>query len=57
VFTTAGAGVHPDHHAVTAIVVNGVFYARLPKWDAVPEGEVLTERVRMKLNGCSSGTA
>jgi N-acetylglucosamine malate deacetylase 1 len=33
VFTTAGAGVHPDHAAVTDIVVNGVFYARLPKWD------------------------
>lgn len=41
VFTTAGSGVHPDHHAVTDIVVNGVFYARLPKWDHVPEGEVL----------------
>lgn len=41
VFTTAGSGVHPDHQAVTDIVVNGVFYARLPKWDAVPEGEIL----------------
>jgi LmbE family N-acetylglucosaminyl deacetylase len=41
VFTTAGAGVHPDHHAVTDIVVNGVFYARLPKWSHLPEGEAL----------------
>jgi LmbE family N-acetylglucosaminyl deacetylase len=41
VFTTAGSGVHPDHQAVTDIVVNGVFYARLPKWDAVTGGEVL----------------
>jgi LmbE family N-acetylglucosaminyl deacetylase len=35
VFTTAGAGVHPDHQATAAIVANGVFYARLPKWDQV----------------------
>lgn len=35
VFTTAGAGVHPDHKAATDIVTNGVFYARLPKWDEV----------------------
>ena len=41
VFTTAGSGVHPDHQAVTDIVVNGVFYARLPKWDLVPQGDVL----------------
>jgi LmbE family N-acetylglucosaminyl deacetylase len=42
VFTTAGSGVHPDHQATTDIVVNGVFYARLPKWEAVAEeGEVL----------------
>lgn len=41
VFTTAGAGVHPDHAAVTNIVVYGVFYARLPKWDEVVGGEVL----------------
>ena len=27
--------MHPDHKAVTDIVVNGVFYARLPKWDEV----------------------
>src|SRR6516165_9160050 len=39
VFTTAGSGIHPDHQAVTDIVVNGVFYARLPKWDSIPEGE------------------
>ncbi len=41
VFTTAGAGVHPDHKAVTDIVTNGVFYARLPKWDEVAGGELL----------------
>lgn len=35
VFTTAGAGVHPDHKAVTDIVVHGVFYARLPEWDEI----------------------
>jgi len=35
VFTTKGSGVHPDHRAVTDIVVNGVFYARLPKWEEV----------------------
>lgn len=35
VFTTAGSGVHPDHRAVTDIVVHGVFYARLPKWHEV----------------------
>src|SRR5438552_3525308 len=32
VFTTQGDGVHPDHRAMTDIVVNGVFYARLPNW-------------------------
>jgi LmbE family N-acetylglucosaminyl deacetylase len=41
VFTTLGSGVHPDHKAVTDIVVNGVFYARLPKWDEIQEGESL----------------
>lgn len=41
VFTTAGAGVHPDHAAVTNIVVNGVFYARLPKWNEATGGEAL----------------
>ena len=41
VFTTAGSGVHPDHAAVTDIVVNGVFYARLPKWDELAEGHIL----------------
>src|SRR5262245_9777626 len=38
-FTTAGAGVHPDHKALTDIVTHGVFYSRLPKWDEVPGGE------------------
>lgn len=41
VFTTAGRGVHPDHAATTEIVVHGVFYARLPKWDEVDGGETL----------------
>jgi N-acetylglucosamine malate deacetylase 1 len=41
VFTTSGAGVHPDHRAVTDIVVGGVFYARLPKWDEVGAGPLL----------------
>lgn len=41
VFTTAGGGVHPDHAATTDIVVNGVLYARLPKWDQVEGGEAL----------------
>ncbi len=43
VFTTAGAGVHPDHKAVTDIVTNGVFYARLPKWQEIPGGEFLKD--------------
>jgi LmbE family N-acetylglucosaminyl deacetylase len=41
VLTTAGAGVHPDHKAITEIVSYGVLYARLPKWDEVPGGERL----------------
>ncbi len=41
VFTTMGSGVHPDHKAVTDIVVNGIFYARLPKWNEVPGGDFL----------------
>ena len=43
VFTTAGAGVHPDHKAVTEIVTNGVFYARLPKWGEIAGGECLKD--------------
>jgi len=43
VFTTSGAGVHPDHAAVTDIVVNGVFYARLPKWNEIAGGEALAD--------------
>jgi LmbE family N-acetylglucosaminyl deacetylase len=39
VFTTKGAGVHPDHRAATEIVTNGVFYSRLPKWDEVTGAE------------------
>jgi N-acetylglucosamine malate deacetylase 1 len=41
VFATQGDGVHPDHRALTEIVVNGVFYARLPNWDRVDGGSVL----------------
>ena len=43
VFTTAGCGVHPDHKAATDVVVNAVFYARLPKWNEVPGGESLAD--------------
>lgn len=43
IFTTLGSGVHPDHKAATDIVVNAVFYARLPKWDEIPEGKTLSE--------------
>lgn len=43
VFTTEGCGVHPDHKAATDIVVNAVFYARLPKWEQVVGGETLAE--------------
>lgn len=41
VFTTSGSGVHPDHAAVTDIVVHGVFYARLPKWEEIADGDAL----------------
>jgi N-acetylglucosamine malate deacetylase 1 len=43
VFTTAGSGVHPDHKAITDIVTNGVFYARLPKWDEIQGAECLKD--------------
>lgn len=35
--------MHPDHEAVTDIVANAVFYARLPKWDEVPGSERLAD--------------
>jgi LmbE family N-acetylglucosaminyl deacetylase len=41
VFGTAGDGVHPDHRALTDIVIGGVFYARLPNWNRVEGGSVL----------------
>jgi N-acetylglucosamine malate deacetylase 1 len=41
VFAPQGEGVHPDHRALTDIVINGVFYARLPKWGDVEGGELL----------------
>ncbi len=43
VFTTEGEGVHPDHKVITDIVVNAVFFARLPKWDEVPGAETLAD--------------
>ncbi len=43
VYTTAGSGVHPDHKAVTDIVIHGVFYSRLPKWNEVLAGEDLKD--------------
>lgn len=43
IFSTAGCGVHPDHKATTDIVVNAVFYARLPKWEGIPGGERLAD--------------
>ncbi|HEV2176948.1 MAG TPA: PIG-L family deacetylase [Terriglobia bacterium] len=43
VLTTAGSGVHPDHKAVTDIVIHGVFYARLPKWDELAAGKRLED--------------
>ena len=43
VFTTEGAGVHPDHKAITEIVTHGVFYARLPKWNEVAQGTELSD--------------
>ena len=41
VFGTQGDGIHPDHRALTDIVVNGVFYARLPNWERVEGGDAL----------------
>ena len=43
VFTTQGSGVHPDHGAVTDIVVHGAFYARLPKWEELAAGDRLRD--------------
>jgi len=43
VFTTDGCGIHPDHKAATDITVNAAFYARLPKWEDVPGGELLED--------------
>lgn len=43
VFTTLGSGIHPDHKAVTDIVVHGIFYARLPKWEDIPQGQALAD--------------
>jgi len=43
VFTSEGCGVHPDHKAVTEIVTNAAFYARLPKWSQVPGATSLAD--------------
>lgn len=43
VFTTQGFGVHPDHKAITDIVTNAVFYARLPNWQQIAGGEMLAD--------------
>jgi LmbE family N-acetylglucosaminyl deacetylase len=43
VFATEGHGVHPDHRALTDMVVNGVFYARLPNWERVEGGGALAD--------------
>ena len=50
VFTTSGAGVHPDHSAVTNIVTNGVLYARLPKWDEIAQGELLKDTEPLEID-------
>jgi LmbE family N-acetylglucosaminyl deacetylase len=42
-FTSGGCGVHPDHKAITEIVLNGAFYARLSSWEDVPGGEALAD--------------
>jgi LmbE family N-acetylglucosaminyl deacetylase len=42
-FTSGGCGVHPDHKAITEIVINAAFYARLPRWEDVPGGEGLAD--------------
>ena len=62
VFTSDGCGVHPDHKAVTEIVTNAIFYARLPKWDEVPGGERLAaapphEIERLYFGHCRMETA
>jgi LmbE family N-acetylglucosaminyl deacetylase len=42
-FTSGGCGVHPDHKAITEIVTNAAFYARLPRWEDVRGGEGLAD--------------
>jgi LmbE family N-acetylglucosaminyl deacetylase len=44
VFATQGSGGHPDHRAVTDVVVHGAFYARLPKWEEVSQPRRHSER-------------
>jgi bacillithiol biosynthesis deacetylase BshB1 len=43
VFATTDGEVHPDHKAITSIAEGAVFYARLPKWEDVPAGEILED--------------
>lgn len=43
IFSTTACDVHPDHKAIRDITDGAVFYARLPKWEEVPDGEMLAE--------------
>lgn len=43
VFATTDCGVHPDHKAIRDITDGAVFYARLPKWEEIPGGELLAD--------------
>ena len=43
VFSTTECGVHPDHKAIRDITDGAIFYARLPKWEDVPGGEILAD--------------
>lgn len=56
-FTTHGGSVHPDHGAVTDLVVGAAFYARLPKWNQVPGGTSGSRGpIRTRSIACSSPT-
>jgi LmbE family N-acetylglucosaminyl deacetylase len=57
VFTTAGAGVHPAHKAITNIVVHGVFYARLPKREETSVGKHLEDTDPHEIDCFFSDTA
>jgi len=57
VFTTLGSGIHPDHKAVTDIVVNGVFYARSRNGAKFREVRCFPGQIRMKSAARSLGIA